>query len=177
MRNKIIFIVTFFIVLSITILIFFIEASPKKQQTIQSLPTPTPIKTQGTQFQKVQELEHFVTQQQEESVIPPNQIEQAYPSEAPQDFSYQQTSDHGSLIITTSPSDARVVIDSTTSDDGKGASLPNNFSPFRADNIPAGYYSIVIEKHGYVYQNLVVRISPFRVTRLHVTLPKIDEAL
>lgn len=102
--------------------------------------------------------------------------EQDYPQAPSQDFSKYDTSVVGQLVVTTTPSDARILIDANEEDSDAPISSvevsppPTKTSPFAMSNIPVGKHSLSIFKRGFLEETIKFEIAKDKVTRLDIKL-------
>lgn len=154
-----------FVLLLATVVIFSMIAfpSPKPQQprpnpVIQTTITPTPyFDTNKTP-----------TPQRTDYLLSP--IEKNYPEITPQPFS-SQSSLKGSLVITSIPSEARVVIDVPEEEaSSNNIKIPVNTTPLKVTDIPTGKYTLFAFKEGYTIYTSAFTIEKDKVTRLEIKL-------
>jgi hypothetical protein len=135
------------VVALITVILFSTTSEP--ETTVTTIPTPTPINVITTR-------------------------EQSFREATTQPFYSDNTKRTGTLIVTSSLSEVRVMIDdgeheATT----KESNYPIQLTPFKITDIPTGEHMIRAAKPGYIFKEISFFIKPGEVTRVELTLTPI----
>lgn len=96
--------------------------------------------------------------------------ENSYPEVSPQRFFSEDSNQSGVLVVTTNPSEARVMIDSEEEEVSTETTLPVNITPFKISNIPVGQHNLTLFTQGYNFSVVQFKIEANKITRLDITL-------
>lgn len=109
---------------------------------------------------------------------PLTQQEASFPPATPQPFRNPDTTETGTLVVTSSPDGATVLLDAIGIHPEEGDPIPpgekwpENTTPFSVRNIPAGTHYLVAIKPGEPYDmtEYEYEIRPGETTRVHIIL-------
>lgn len=109
--------------------------------------------------------------------------EKSYPSAPPQSFPGFNPQVRGGLVVTTTPSEARVLVDAAESEEGEApletapsSPPPTKISPFTFLDIPEGSHVLSVFKKGYLEEKIQFIIKPDEITRINIHLTPLTEA-
>ena len=114
--------------------------------------------------------QHILTVPEERQLT---QEEQKFPEATPQIYPGKNINKTGTIIITSEPSDATVVLDTPESESESNYTLPQNKTPFKVTKIPVGTYDIGAFKFNYDYTNARITIVEGSVITLHLKLRRL----
>ncbi len=173
-HKKIIFIASVFIGLAIILCLILLWLHRIAQQSPLTT-TPAP---QTTSFKRDPYLDQFALKDAPPSDVALSLQEQKYPNGLPQKFPGTQTTQSGTLVVTSDMANVRIII--TTKDPGDADlsnqtqyNAPANSAPLKIV-LPANYYTIVAQKDQYVWKWIPIVIEPGKITRLQVHLDPAD---
>lgn len=97
-------------------------------------------------------------------------IETSYPEAPPQQYRSEDKGT-GSLVITSEPEGARILVDSSEEEVPiDGVVNPINTTPFKVSSIPAGEHYVFAGKPGYNFTETSFSIEEGQLTRVHIQL-------
>ncbi|OGE31052.1 hypothetical protein A2631_05220 [Candidatus Daviesbacteria bacterium RIFCSPHIGHO2_01_FULL_44_29] len=107
--------------------------------------------------------------------------EKTYPTAPPQQFD-QPSEEVGGLVVTTNPSQARVLVDAVDAE-GEAPVIspqvtppPTKLTPFTMTNIPVGAHRLSIFKKGYLEKTVPFEIKVDEITRIDIELKPSKDA-
>jgi hypothetical protein len=108
------------------------------------------------------------------SPTPPQPLhprEEAYNEAKPQEFYSEGSNKTGTLVVTATTPEVRVMIDDGEAEGPVGSKpYPIQITPFRVTDVPVGEHLLRAAKPGYIMTEIPFTVSEDGITRIQITL-------